>query len=427
VAKKTKPKPKAKQNDKSAVTGGSLLSRQKAAVEELQKKYGSGTLQIGRSSYVNVESIPTELLNLDLALGCCGLPRGRIIELFGGESSGKTTLCLRMIASCQSRGGTAAFVDAEHALDPVWAASNGVNIDKLLISQPNSGESALDVVSVLLKHGVCDLIVVDSVAALVPQAELDGELDDKTIGAHARLMSKAMRSLAGRAYKAKAVVLFINQMRDKIGFVLGATEGTTGGRALKFYSSVRMEIKKVNVLRVNDSSPVYGIVSRIKIVKNKVAPPFRQVMCNLHHGANGRYGFDKVHSAIEGGKDSGIITIRGSNYYFGVEKIGNGLKAVEDKLLADQDLLAAIMKAVYDNSKEKLAELATPDVAPGEDPVIDLDDVSVTDDEDPSDEPDDEESEKDSNNEELDGEESGDDAAKDTMHEMTSAGFDNGE
>lgn len=323
-----------------------------AAVEQLIKKHGEGSIQIGMGTFVSVDAIPTGIVNIDVATGCGGMPRGRIVEIFGNESSGKTTLCLQIIASCQSRGGIAAFIDAEHALDPDWAKAIGVDLSKLIISQPDSGEEALNTIEILARSGAVDLIIVDSVAALVPQAELDGEVGDHHIGAQARMLSQAMRKLSGVASKSKSVIIFINQLREKIGVKFGNPEMTPGGRALKFYASVRMQVTRKDTLVV-DKVKMYGANAGVKIIKNKVAPPFQRASFEIHFGQpfqkpKPRKGIFKEAALVDGAKAVGIITTRGSNYYFQNERLANGVDAVIELLDADTDLYKEIEAAVYD-------------------------------------------------------------------------------
>lgn len=313
-------------------------------------------IQYGQSTYSKVGVQTTGLLSLDCALGCGGVPRGRVLEVFGGESSGKTTLTLHLIAECQRNGGTAAFIDVEHALDPTWASRIGVDMSKLLISQPSSGEQALQMVNVLARHGVCDLIVVDSVAALVPECELDEDMDKEArIGGQARLMSKALRKLAPICSKGKTSIIFINQLRDKIGgfAMFGTPESTPGGRALKFYASVRLEVKKTSTIKIGDN-PI-GNKAKIKVVKNKVAPPFKTAEMTIYYGSPYQkknecnpipsFGMDQIESLLEGAKDLGVITVKGANYYFGETKVAVGANSTLAALRSNQELVKEIKAA----------------------------------------------------------------------------------
>ncbi len=313
-------------------------------------------IQYGQTTYSKVAVQSTGLLSLDCALGCGGVPRGRILEIFGGESSGKTTLTLQLIAECQRNGGLAAFIDVEHALDPTWAKRIGVDMEKLLVSQPSSGEQALQMVNVLARHGVCDLIVVDSVAALVPECELDEDMDKEArIGGQARLMSKALRKLAPICSKGKTSIIFINQLRDKIGgfAMFGTPESTPGGRALKFYASLRMEVKKTSTIKVGDN-PI-GNCARVKVVKNKVAPPFKSTEMTIYYGSPYQkkhdpspvpsFGLDTIESLLDGAKNLGVITVKGSNYYFGERKIAVGANNVLAELRGDAELVKEVKEA----------------------------------------------------------------------------------
>ncbi|HEY8539693.1 MAG TPA: recombinase RecA [Steroidobacteraceae bacterium] len=291
-----------------------------AALSQIEKQFGKGSvMRLGdASAQYDVETISTGSLGLDIALGVGGLPRGRIVEIYGPESSGKTTLTLQVIAEAQRAGGTAAFVDAEHALDPVYAEKLGVNVQDLLVSQPDTGEQALEITDMLVRSGAVDVIVVDSVAALTPKAEIEGEMGDAHVGLQARLMSQALRKLTGNIKRSNAVVIFINQIRMKIGVMFGNPETTTGGNALKFYASVRLDIRRIGALKSGDE--VIGNQTRVKVVKNKVAPPFREAEFEIMYGA----GISRAGEIIDIGVQQGLIEKSGSWYAYNGERIGQG-------------------------------------------------------------------------------------------------------
>ncbi len=303
------------------------------AIKQIEKQYGKGSImRLGEHANVDVDAISTGSLAIDHALGVGGLPRGRIIEIYGPESSGKTTLALQCIAECQKEGGKAAFIDAEHAIDPRYAKALGVDVDELILSQPDSGEQALEIAEVLIKSGAIDLIVIDSVAALVPQAELDGEMGDSNIGLHARLMSKAMRKLAGAMNLNNCTTIFINQLREKVGVMFGNPEVTTGGRALKFYATIRLEVRKSEAIK--DGTEIIGNKVNVKIAKNKVAPPFKTCQVEIYYGQ----GISHVAEIISMGVDMGIIEKSGSWYSYKGEKIGQGTDAVKAYLTANPEI-----------------------------------------------------------------------------------------
>lgn len=321
------------------------------ALKQIEKQYGKGSImKLGEHANVDVDAISTGSLAIDYALGCGGLPRGRIIEIYGPESSGKTTLALQCIAECQKNGGKAAFIDAEHAIDPRYAKALGVDVDELILSQPDSGEQALEITEVLIKSGAIDLIVVDSVAALVPQAELDGEMGDSNIGLHARLMSKAMRKLAGAMNANNCTTIFINQLREKVGIMFGNPEVTTGGRALKFYSSIRLEVRKSEAIK--DGTEIVGNKVNVKVAKNKVAPPFKTCQVEIYYGE----GISHVSEIISMGVDMGIIEKSGSWFSYNGEKIGQGSEAVRNFLIANPDIDAKITEQIKSQMFKKEEE-----------------------------------------------------------------------
>ena len=300
------------------------------------------------SANMNVETIPTGILPLDVALGVGGLPRGRIVEVYGPESSGKTTVTLHMIAEAQKNGGIAAFIDAEHALDPVYAKKLGVNIDELLISQPDTGEQALDIVDALVRSGAIDIIVVDSVAALVPKAEIDGDMGDQVVGMHARLMSRAMRKLTGFISKSRTVAVFINQIREKVGVMFGSPETTTGGRALKFYSTVRLDVRKTD--KIMQGQEMIGNRTKVRVVKNKVAPPFRTAEFDIMYGE----GVSRVGTVLDIATDFDIIEKSGSWYSYDGSRLGQGKENAKKALKEKPELAAEIEEKV----RVKLVEQA---------------------------------------------------------------------
>ena len=324
--------------------------RQKAlklAIDKIEKDFGKGSImKLGDKPSVSVETIPTGSLALDIALGVGGIPRGRIIEIYGPEASGKTTLAQHIVAECQKKGGIAAFVDAEHALDPEYARNLGVNIEELLISQPDTGEQALDITEELVRSGAVDIIVVDSVAALVPKAEIEGSMEDQQMGLQARLMSKALRKLTGIIGKTNTTVIFINQLRQKIGVMYGNPETTTGGNALKYYASVRMEIKRVEGLK-GDGEEVGNHV-RVRILKNKVAPPFRTAEFDIIFGK----GICKIGNILDVATNFDIVKKSGSWFSYEDEKLGQGRDKAKEYLAENPDLLAKIEKLI----REKLSE-----------------------------------------------------------------------
>lgn len=312
-----------------------------SAISQLERSYGKGTvIKMGDSAGMNIGAVSTGSLGLDLALGIGGLPKGRIIEIFGPESSGKTTVALHAIAEVQKAGGEAAFIDAEHALDPVYAKNLGVNIDELLVSQPDSGEQALEVCEALVRSGAIDIVVIDSVAALVPQQELEGDMGASHVGLHARLMSQALRKLSGSIANSNCVVIFINQLREKVGVMYGNPETTTGGRALKFYASVRIDIRKSEALK--NGTTVYGNRVKCKIVKNKVAPPFKVAEFDIIYGK----GISKTGEIIDMGIDLGVVEKSGSWFYYNGERLAQGKDNAKKIIGENPALLAEIEEKI---------------------------------------------------------------------------------
>ena len=314
-----------------------------SALGQIERQFGSGTvMRMGEKRHEKIPAIPTGSLGLDIALGIGGLPRGRIVEIYGPESSGKTTLTLEVIAQCQKLGGTAAFIDAEHALDPIYAEKLGVNVDELLVSQPDTGEQALEVADIMVSSGGIDILVIDSVAALVPKAEIEGEMGDHHVGLQARLMSQALRKITGNVKKSDTLVIFINQIRHKIGVMFGSPETTAGGNALKFYSSVRMDIRRIGT--VKDGDEAVGNETRVKVVKNKVSPPFKQAEFQILYNK----GINRLGELIDKGADLDIIEKAGAWYSYEGEKIGQGKANSIEFLEQNPKLLKIIEKQVID-------------------------------------------------------------------------------
>ena len=329
------------------------MDRQKAleaALGQIERSFGKGSImRLGQKDHVETEVISTGSLGLDVALGIGGLPRGRIIEIYGPESSGKTTLALHAIAEAQKNGGTSAFIDAEHALDPIYARKLGVNLDELLLSQPDAGEQALEIADTLVRSGAIDVLVVDSVAALVPRAELEGEMGDNHMGLHARLMSQALRKLTGSVSKSNCIVIFINQIRMKIGVMFGNPETTTGGNALKFYASVRLEIRRVGAIKEKDE--VTGNQTRVKVVKNKLAPPFRVVDFDIMYGE----GVSKTGELIDLGVKAGIVEKSGAWFSFNSTRIGQGRENAKT-FLRDNPAMALEIETLIRNHSAQISE-----------------------------------------------------------------------
>jgi recombination protein RecA len=326
----------------------SSMDKQKAlesALSQIDRAFGKGSvMKLGQDKVVDIESISSGSLGLDIALGIGGLPRGRVIEIYGPESSGKTTLALHTVAEAQKRGGICAFIDAEHALDPGYARKLGVDLDELLISQPDSGEQALEIADTLVRSGAVEVLVVDSVAALTPRAELEGEMGDQLPGSQARLMSQALRKLTSSISKSNCMVIFINQIRMKIGVMFGSPETTSGGNALKFYASVRLEIRRIGAIK--DRDQVVGNQTRVKVVKNKVAPPFREVEFDIMYG----HGISKVGELVDLGVTAGVVEKSGSWYSYNGERIGQGRENAKTFLKDNPDKADAIEQAIRANA-----------------------------------------------------------------------------
>ncbi len=315
-----------------------------AAMGQIEKQFGKGSvMKLGEYKAMEVEAIPTGALTLDVALGIGGIPKGRIIEIFGPESSGKTTLALHAVAEAQKTGGTAAFIDAEHALDPIYARKLGVDIDNLIVSQPDTGEQALEITEALVRSGAIDIIVVDSVAALVPKAEIDGDMGDTHVALQARLMSQALRKLAGVLNKSKTAIIFINQLREKVGIMFGNPETTPGGRALKFYASVRLDIRRIENIKVDGE--VIGNRTRVKVVKNKVAPPFREAEFDILYGE----GISKTGSILDLAVNLDIIIKSGAWFSYKGEKIGQGRENVKKYLKDNPKVMEEVEQKIRDN------------------------------------------------------------------------------
>ncbi|WP_019673287.1 recombinase RecA [Psychrobacter lutiphocae] len=339
----------------------------KAALGQIEKQFGKNTIMhLGdNSAALDVDVVSTGSLGLDIALGIGGLPKGRIIEIYGPESSGKTTLTLQAIAECQKQGGTCAFIDAEHALDPIYARKLGVNTDELLVSQPDNGEQALEITDMLVRSGALDMIVIDSVAALTPRAEIEGEMGDSHMGLQARLMSQALRKITGNAKRSNCMVIFINQIRMKIGVMFGSPETTTGGNALKFYASVRLDIRRIGAVKSGDE--IIGNQTRVKVIKNKMAPPFRQAEFEITYGE----GTNHLAEVIDLGVEIGVVGKAGAWYSYGDEKIGQG-KANSVLFLKDNPHIAEEIEA-----KIRAEKLATPKAEGNEEEAAEVETAST--------------------------------------------------
>jgi recombination protein RecA len=327
------------------------------ALGQIEKQFGKGSvMRLGDGSTIgNIEAVSTGSIGLDVALGIGGLPKGRVVEIYGPESSGKTTLTLHIVAEAQKTGGTCAFVDAEHALDPGYAEKLGVNVDELLVSQPDTGEQALEITDMLVRSGAVDVIVVDSVAALTPKAEIEGEMGDSHVGLQARLMSQALRKLTGNIKRSNAMVIFINQIRMKIGVMFGSPETTTGGNALKFYSSVRLDIRRIGAIKKGDE--VIGNQTRVKVVKNKVSPPFKMAEFEILYGE----GISREGEIIELGVQHGLIDKAGSWYSYGNDRIGQGKENVREFLRANPDVAAEVEQNIRAKLLPQTVEASAPD------------------------------------------------------------------
>ena len=353
-------------NKMAASTDKASSERQKAldaALAQIDRAFGKGSaMRLGSKETMQVEAISTGSLGLDIALGVGGLPRGRVIEIYGPESSGKTTLALHVIAEAQKGGGTAAFVDAEHALDPVYAKKLGVNIDELIVSQPDTGEQALEIVDTLVRSNAIDVLVVDSVAALVPRAEIEGEMGDSHVGLQARLMSQSLRKLTGSISRSRCMVIFINQLRMKIGVMYGNPETTTGGNALKFYASVRLDIRRTG--QIKDREEIIGNTTRVKVVKNKVAPPFKQVEFDIMYGQ----GVSKIGEILDLGVKAGLVEKSGAWFSYDSVRIGQGRENSKNFLRENPEMADRLEKAIRSRT-DKVAEemMAGPDTEDDED------------------------------------------------------------
>ena len=329
------------------------------ALGQIEKQFGKGAvMRLGQNQHMNIEHISTGSLSLDIALGIGGLPRGRIVEIYGPESSGKTTLSLHCIAEGQKNGGNVAFIDVEHALDPTYAAALGVDVDSLLVSQPDTGEDALEIAEALIRSGAIDVIVIDSVAALVPKSEIEGEMGESHVGLHARLMSQALRKLAGAINKSNCVAIFINQLREKVGVVYGNPEVTTGGRALKFYSSVRIDVRRTETLKVGGE--IVGNRTRAKVVKNKIAPPFKEAEFDIMYGE----GISRIGELVDLAVKADVIQKAGAWFSYSGERLGQGRENVKELLKNNEELANRIEKDLWDNIDKLSTKKPTPKKGP---------------------------------------------------------------
>ena len=343
------------------------------ALQQIDKQFGKGAImKMGERTNMAIETVPTGALSLDLALGVGGLPRGRITEIYGPESSGKSTLAMHVVAEAQRNGGVCAYIDAEHAMDPVYAAAIGVDVDQLLISQPDTGEQALEIADMLTRSGAIDVLVVDSVAALTPRAEIEGEMGDSHVGLQARLMSQALRKLTGNLNKTKTIAIFINQLREKIGVMFGSPETTPGGRALKFYSSVRLDIRRIEALK--DGADVVGNRTRVKVVKNKVSPPFKQAEFDIMYG----HGISREGSVLDLSVEEGIVKKSGAWYTYDGEQLGQGRENAKKYLTENPEVMVEISDRVWKAVMPEPEEEAAVDVASADgDEFSDADDMPI--------------------------------------------------
>lgn len=346
-----------------------MLEKKKAlemALGQIEKQFGKGAvMKLGESSHMSVESIPTGALGLDIALGVGGVPRGRIVEIYGPESSGKTTVALHIVAEAQKAGGEAAFIDAEHALDPVYAKKLGVDIDNLIVSQPDTGEQALEIAEALVRSGAIDVIVIDSVAALVPKAEIDGEMGDAHVGLQARLMSQALRKLAGVISKSKTTAIFINQLREKVGIMFGNPETTPGGRALKFYASVRLDVRKIETIK--QSNEMIGNRTRVKVVKNKVAPPFKEAEFDIIYGQ----GISKEGNILDVAVNLDIVNKSGAWFSYNGQRIGQGRENAKQFLRENAEMLKEIELKIRENYSKAFVKSIDAHIETDDDDEID--------------------------------------------------------
>ena len=354
------------------------LDKQKAldtALGQIEKQFGKGAvMRLGQNSHLNVEAISTGSISLDVALGIGGVPRGRIVEIYGPESSGKTTVALHVVAQAQKEGGIAAFIDVEHALDPVYASALGVDIDSLLVSQPDTGEQALEITEALVRSGAIDVIVLDSVAAMVPRAEIEGEMGDSHVGLQARLMSQALRKITGSINRSNTCVIFINQLREKVGVMYGSPEVTTGGRALKFYASMRFDVRKVETIKSGDE--ILGNRTRVKIVKNKVAPPFKQAEFDIMYGE----GISKEGDILDSAVDAKIIDKAGSWYSYNGQRIGQGRENIKVYLKEHAQIADEIEKKLLDTLKNEGEPVKEPEPEVTDDEFSEIMDMIIDED-----------------------------------------------